>query len=350
MTSLTPEFLDRILLNARHSRSIQALGAYQGRQDLFTRRLPQILETLKQNAVIESTESSNRIEGIVASHEAIRQLVLNLDTEATNRSEQEIAGYRDALNLIHESAADIRVGVGEIKQLHGMLYRYLPGEGGDWKNINNDIVEKNADGVITRVRFRTVPAHLTDIQMRQLVENYRQAIEAATIDPLILIPLFVLDYLCVHPFRDGNGRTARLLSLLLLYQAGYEVGRYISLERIIEESKESYYETLETSSQGWHEAAHDPLPWMTYYWGMLIKAYKEYESRVEGIKEGRGSKGQIVRQAVMRRHAPFTISEIEKECGAVSRELVRRTLQQMRDESLLLLEGWGGGAKWRRIL
>ena len=251
---------------------MKAVGEYRGKQELFRRQTPEVLASLKELAIIESSESSNRLEGITAPRERVRALVAQ-GTMPRDRSEQEIAGYRDVLTLIHGSADGITFSVNVILQLHQMLFRHVPSEGGRWKMAQNEIVERNADGSLRRVRFTPVSPVATPAAMEALVSEYADALNRAQ-DPLLLVPLAVLDFLCVHPFLDGNGRTARLLTQMLLYHAGYEVGRYISLERIFEESKESYYETLEVSSQGWHEAEHDILPWVTYFWGVLLRAYR----------------------------------------------------------------------------
>ncbi len=341
--SFTPEFLARLSFTADQVAALGALGEARGRQELFVHQQPERLESLRQVAVIESTESSNRIEGIAAPRHRIEALVLR-PTAPRDRSEQEIAGYRDALSLIHESHAHMPFSVNVLLQLHGMLYRYHPAEGGRFKMADNAIVERHADGA-TRVRFHPTPAIQTPQAMEALVEGYRRA---TRLPPLVAIPLAVLDLLCIHPFSDGNGRVARLATLLLLYRHGYSVGRYISLERIFEESKESYYDTLERSSQGWHEGAHDPHPWLDYFWGALLRAYREFEDRVSVLSSGRGSKSELVRDAIHRRIGPFAISDIERDCPGVSRELVRLVLRQMRDEGALVLEGRGRGAKWKK--
>ena len=185
--------------------------------------------------------------------------------------------------------------------------------------------------------------------MDQLAAGYARAIDEQR-ERLVLVPLAILDFLCIHPFADGNGRMARLLTLLLLYHGGYEVGRYISLERIVEESKETYYESLEASSQGWHDHKHDPLPWMSYLWGVLVRAYREFEERVGTIRTGRGAKTDLIEQAVRRRAHPFAITDIEAECPGVSRDMVRHVLQRLRDEGKLAVEGAGRGAKWVPVL
>jgi len=208
-----------------------------------------------------------------------------------NRSEQEIAGYRDALNLIHESAADMPFTIGMIQQLHQVVFHYLPGKAGQWKMTDNEIIERSSDGSV-RVRFQPVPAVSTEHFMRDLVVHFVRGEADRSIDSLVLIPLAILDLLCIHPFMDGNGRVARLVTLLLLYRAGYEVGRYISLERIFEQSKDSYYESLESSSQRWHEGSHDAHPWLDYFWGVLLRAYREFEDRVGQVTTGRGSKSE----------------------------------------------------------
>lgn len=344
MHSLTPEFLANLRYDGLQIATMRSLGEYRGKQALYFVQSPEVLSDLRQIAVIESTESSNRLEGVVVPKDRLKSLVIK-NAAPKSRSEQEVAGYRDALELIHESAENMPFSEGVIQQLHTMLYRYLPQAGGQWKATNNDIVEKHPDGSV-RVRFRPVPAHLTPTVMTDLVARYQAANDRHIADPLVLIPLAVLDFLCIHPFPDGNGRVARLVTLLLLYQFGYAVGRYISLERIFEESKESYYETLETSSQGWHEGHHDVRPWLDYFWGALLRAYKEFEARVGTIERGRGAKGDRVRAEVLKRMLPFSISDIEQACPGISRDTVRLVLRAMKAEGQIAPTGKGRGAKW----
>ncbi len=348
MPSLAPNALARLRYSAEDIASLRQLGEYRGKQELFVRQRPEVLETLRTAAVIESSESSNRLEGIVAPRPRIEALVLK-STRPRNRTEQEIAGYRDALHLLHQSAPDMPFTANVILQLHATLYRYLPQRGGRWKMTDNEIVERGPAGELVRVRFTPVAAVATPHAMEELTRAYRAAIQEEQYDPLVLIPLTILDFLCIHPFTDGNGRVARLLTLQLLYHAAYEVGRYISLERIFEESKDSYYDTLEASSKDWHEGNNDVHPWMRYLWGTLLRAYKEFEERVGVIDSSRGSKTRQVRAAVERKMAPFSISELERDCPGVSRDMIRRVLRQMRDKELLVAEGQGRGAKWRRI-
>lgn len=322
------------------------LSEARGKQELFMHQQPERLESLRQVAVVESSESSNRLEGIVAPRHRIEALILQPATPR-DRSEQEIAGYRDALQLIHESHEHMPFSANVLLQLHGMLYRYHHADGGRFKMTDNQIVERLPDGA-SRVRFTPTAAVQTPGAMDALVQGYKAAGAPDGLPALVSVPLAILDLLCIHPFRDGNGRAARLATLLLLYRQGYAVGRYISLERIFEESKESYYETLEHSSQGWHEGAHNPHPWLDYFWGAMLRAYREFEDRVGVLSGGRGSKSELVRDTILRRIGPFAISDIERACPGVSRELVRLVLREMRDEGVLVLEGRGRGAKWRQ--
>lgn len=346
MHSFKTDFLSKLRFEQSDISAVQSLGAYRGKQDLFRQQTPETLEALRETARIESTESSNRIEGIEAPRLQLEKIVLN-GAKPRNRSEQEIAGYRDALALIHDSALAMPLTTNLILQLHQTIFRYLPGDGGKWKSSNNEIVERLADGT-RRLRFRPVPSIATPQAMGDLVAGWQRAQLAPASDALVLTPLLVLDFLCIHPFRDGNGRVGRLLTLLALYQAGYEVGRYISLERVIEESKETYYEALEASSQHWHEGSHNPFPWMRYFWGALLRCYKEFEERVGRIVPGRGSKSKQVRDAVTRQMAPFAISDIERHCPGVGRDMIRLVLRQLRDEGLVSSSGVGRSAKWRR--
>ncbi len=345
MQSLLLKYLAGLSLTVDDAKTLQRLGEFKGRQALFTQQTPQILNSLKTLAIIESSESSNRLEGVTAPKDRIEALVTKNSTPQ-NRSEQEIAGYRDALNLIHESGPHMPFTNNVILQLHSMLYRYLPMQGGKWKGIDNEIIERNADSTVRRIRFKPTSAADTPDAMDQLALRYKESIETYHQEPLVVVPLAILDFLYVHPFVDGNGRSARLLTLLLLYHFGYEVGRYISLERIFEESKETYYETLEASSKNWHEGKHNVFPWLRYFWGTLLRAYQEFEERVGQNDTARGSKTEHVKSAVRRRIAPFAISDIEKDCPGVSRDMIRLVLREMKKDGQITPQGKGRGARW----
>ncbi|MBI4667610.1 MAG: Fic family protein [Elusimicrobia bacterium] len=344
MKSLDAPYLNYLRLFSSQASTIQKIGEFRGKQELFTKQTPEILETLKQASMIESSESSNRIEGVTAPHERIEALVLK-SSQPQNRPEQEIAGYRDALNLIHENAVHMEFSVNTVLQLHSLIFRHAPTEGGHWKITDNQILERSPDGAV-KVRFTPVSAIATPDYMDSLTRLYKEAVDIHQMEPLIVVPLAILDFLCVHPFKDGNGRVSRLLTLLLLYRYDYQVGRYISLERIFEESKETYYETLKKSSQGWFEGKHDAMPWMNYFWGVIIKAYREFEERVGTIRTSRGSKTDQIKKAIKRKIGPFSISDIEGTCPGISRDMIRNVLRQLRDSGFIVPQGKGRGAKW----
>ena len=346
MQSLAPDFLAKLRFKANHAATLRAIGEYRGKQELFFRQAPEVLKGLRQIAIIESSESSNRLEGVTVAPSRLKSLIVK-HTKPRDRSEQEVAGYRDALGLIHESARDMPFTSNVTLQLHATLYRFMPVSGGHWKQTDNDIIERHPDGTV-RVRFKPTPARLTPIAMNNLTARYADALQAGKQDPLVLVPLTILDFLCIHPFSDGNGRVARLLTSMLLYDFDYEVGRYISIERVYEDTKDSYYETLEASSKGWHKSRHDVFPWLEYFWGVLLRAYREFEERVGKVRKGRGAKSEQVRQTVLARRRAFSISEIEAACAGVSRDTVRLVLRQMKDEGLITSTGKGRSAKWLR--
>lgn len=347
MNSLNLDYLDKINFSSQQVGILRALGEYRGKQALFFKQSPEVLKSLQLVAKIESSESSNRLEGIELPHKKIEELVLK-KTDPQNRSEQEIAGYRDALNLIHESGTHMPFTSNIILQLHSILYRYMANPGGRFKSTDNEIIEKHPDGS-KRIRFTPTKAHLTSNAVDQLTKNYAIITEQNKQDPLIFVPLTILDFLCIHPFSDGNGRLSRLLTLMLLYQFDYQVGHYISLERIFEESKESYYETLEASSEGWHSGKHDVNPWLNYFWGALLRSYREFEERVGFITSSRGSKTELILSAVNRRMAPFSIGDIESDCPGTSRDMIRQVLRKMRNEGSLITSSSGRGAMWQKI-
>lgn len=341
--------LGRQALNQGLLQSVRLVGEYRGKQALFSQQSPQVLQALRESALIQSTESSNRIEGVVAPRERIRDLVANR-TQPANRSEQEIAGYRDVLNTIHTHVADTPLTANVVLQLHRDLFQFVPGGGGRWKGTDNDVTETRPDGT-TVVRFKALAAHLTPDAMTQLHEAYRSTVDAGTIEPLLLIPAYVLDFLCIHPFADGNGRMARLLSLLLLYQAGYEVGRYISLEGVIEETKEGYYDSLYASSQGWHEGQHSLVPWWEYFVGvMLVQAYRDFEHRVGVMSARRGAKRDMIRDVVNRLPNRFRYADLERALPAISRPTIARALRELRAEGAVRCAKPGRDATWEKTL
>ncbi|MCH8277993.1 MAG: Fic family protein [Proteobacteria bacterium] len=344
MPSLTPKYLNKLTFSTDDLAMQGALGECKGKQKLFLKQQLRTLESLQIQAAIESADSSNRLEGITAPPARIEALVKDRATPL-DRSEQEIAGYRDVMELIHQTGPDMPITVDVVLQLHQWLCKYMPEEGGHWKTTDNEIVEKDADGTIVRVRFKALSAVETPQAMQDLIKNYEQALADGR-EPMVIIPLFILDFLCIHPYRDGNGRISRLLTGLLLYHAGYEVGRYISLEQRFFESSRSYYETLETSSKGWHEGQHDVMPWVRYFWGVMLSAYRIFEERVGNIEKGRGSKTKRIRDAVERKVMPFTMTDIKSDVPDISKDMIRHVLRMMKDEGRVRVEGRGRAARW----
>ncbi len=345
--SFAPGRLENMTVPMSTVRSIGLLNEYKGRQQLYERQSPQVLNALREMARVQSIESSNRIEGVTAPEGRLAELAA-ARTEPRDRSEQEIAGYRDVLATIHVGARGMQLTSGLILQLHRDLYQFSPVPGGVWKSSPNDIVDVPADGS-HRVRFSPVAPHLVEGAVRDLVEGYRRVAVEGQIDPLIIIPAFVLDFLCIHPFTDGNGRISRLLDLLLLHQTGFDVGRYVSLERIIEDSKETYYDSLEASSAGWHEGQHDLVPWLEYSNGVLIAAHLEFEQRVGQIGRARGAKGEMVADCVRRLPATFRYADVERACPGVSRPTIVRALGRLRDAGEIRCVKGGRDAMWERL-
>lgn len=346
MPSFARPFLDRLAVPADLVQTIRQIGEHKGRQELYRLQAPEKLENLRQVAMIQSVESSNLIEGVVAAKGRVEALVRE-QTTPQNRSEGEIAGYRDVLATIHAHATDIRLGDNVVLQFHRDLMKYASGAGGTWKSAPNEIEEVRPDGT-RRIRFTPVAPHLTPTAMQALHRDFAAAMKAGHIEPLILIALYVLDFLCIHPFLDGNGRMARLVTVLLLHQQGYEVGRYISLERLIEQTKESYYDTLYRASQDWHKSRHDPMPWIAYWLGTVLAAYREFESRIGRLTTGHGAKTDIVLSAVDRMIGSFSISELQAACPSVSRDWIKIVLDQLKKEGRLTLSGRGRSARWRK--
>lgn len=313
---LTPEIVKKLTL----------INEYKGEQRLFIEAHKDELIELVEIAKIQSTEASNRIEGIFTADDRIKSLV-QVKTTPRDRDEAEIAGYRDVLNTIHENYDYIPINANYILQLHRDLYKFLGStEGGRFKTSDNIIRETDADGNEC-VRFRPVPAWETALSIDELCKSYHEAKSEA--DPLLLSLMFILDFLCIHPFNDGNGRMSRLLTLLLLYQSGFIVGKYISIERIIEESKETYYEVLQDSSINWHENENDYKPFVNYMLGVVVNAYKEFESRVELLTNPNLSKADRVREIIRKHIGTITKAELLNMNPDISDTTIQRALADL---------------------
>ena len=297
---------------------------FKGEQNLFIEANRDTLTQLVELAKIQSTEASNKIEGIFTSDERLKKIVLDKTTPQT-RNEQEIAGYRDVLATIHENYEYIPLRPSMILQLHRDLYKFSGMSiGGNYKNSDNVIAETDAEGN-RFIRFQPVPAWETPEAIDLACKAYDEAVMQGA-DPLLLIPMFILDFLCIHPFNDGNGRMSRLLTLLLLYRSGYIVGKYISIEKVIEQSKETYYEALQQSSLGWHENENDYAPFVRYMLGTIVAAYRDFSSRVKVLVTSGMSKPERIRELIKGTFGRITKTEIMERCPDISQATVQRTL------------------------
>ena len=318
---------------------------FKGEQTLFVEAKTDVLSQLVEVAKIQSTEASNKIEGIYTSDARLRALVKDT-TRPRNRDEKEIAGYRDVLNTIHESYEYIPPKPSIILQLHRDLYKYEGyAVGGKYKAADNIIEEEDAAGN-KFVRFKPVPAWETAEAMEELCGAYDEALTSGQIDPLVLIPMFILDFLCVHPFDDGNGRISRLLMLLLLYRAGYIVGKYISLEHLIEKTKTAYYDCLQQSSDQWHENANDYEPFVSYVLGIVLAAYREFSSRVSLLTTDGLSKPDRIREVIKHTVGTITKTEIMQKCPDISKITVQRTLADLVKSGAVIKIGGGRYTKY----
>ena len=338
---------------------VQMLGTLReckGRQDLYvalrqtqgpvgelSRTMTQLLEVAK----IQSTGASNRIKGIYTSDERLRELVRE-KSEPRNRSEEEIAGYREVLAIVHENYEYITPRVNTLLQMHKELYAFSGMAVGGFKTSDNIIEEMTAEGE-RKVRFQPVPAFLCEQAISDLCQAYQRAMDEGRHDPLLLTMMFVLDFLCIHPFSDGNGRMSRLLTLLLLYRSGFIVGKYISVEMLIEKSKEQYYETLRESSMGWLENENSYLPFVRYMLGVLVKAYREFEDRVEHLAYRKLTKGERVKEIISRHLGKITKREILTVAPDISEAMVEKALADLLAEGFIEKVGNGRGSGYQVI-
>jgi Fic family protein len=282
MMSFRGNYLGRLALPLSSVWLVGDVAEAKGRQDLYLDQPPEVLTSRRETAFVQSVESSNRIEGVTVAPDRLRPLVLE-DARPRDRSEEEILGYRRALELIHAEAHDLNalaITPELLQRLHSTIQEGS-GDAGQWKRVDNEIIEL-CEGAPPLVRFRPVKVAETPAAVEELCLLYRHALNQSLAPPLVAVAALVFDFLCIHPFRDGNGRISRLLTLFALYQHGYEVGRYISLERLIEESRAEYYDVLHRSSEGWHEGRHDLLPWLSFFLAILKRAYRELERVGQG--------------------------------------------------------------------
>ena len=326
---------------------ISKIYEYKGKQELYVANFSDVLDKMIEVAKIQSTKSSNAIEGISTNDTRLEEL-MNKKSEPKNRNEKEIYGYREVLDIIHENYENIEFTKNNILTLHNRLYSYS-GEShrGKFKTMDNSIVETNALGE-KKVRFQPVSAFETEMYIDAMIEAYNEAANLK-IPPLLLIPTVIHDFLCIHPFADGNGRISRLLTLLLLYKNGFFVGKYISLEMIIEETKDIYYEELQASSENWHSGTNDELPFIKYMLSVIYKAYSECDERFKLISEKSLTSSERVMKVFENSLEPLSKSDIAILCPDISKRTIERALKELKDRGLIKQLGSGRSTKYIRV-
>lgn len=326
---------------------IGGIYKYVGKQELYLKQKPDELDKLVEIAKIQSTEASNAIEGIVTTNTRIRQLVEE-KTTPRNRDEQEIVGYRDVLNVIHENFDVIPITKNYILQLHKMLYSHMNNPfAGQTKNVQNYISATYPDGH-AKVLFTPLAPYETPEALERICEEYNRVTGNFEVEPLIAIPIFIHDFLCIHPFNDGNGRMSRLLSTLLLYRSGFYVGKYISLEAKIAREKDLYYDALKKSQNGWHEGHEDVVPFIKYYLGTILAAYKDFEDRF-AIVEEKLPAIDMVRKAVQNKIGRFTKQDIRELCPSLSVSSIEGSLRKLVKAGELMRAGVGKATHYVRV-
>ena len=326
---------------------ISQIRLLQGRQEQYLKRKPAELDKLVEIAKIQSTEASNAIEGIRTTNTRLKQIVENRITPK-NRDEEEIAGYRDALNVIHENFEYISLTPNYILQLHQILYSHNAKKpiGGKFKSVQNYISATDEQGITVNI-FTPLAPFETPAAVEQICNEFNQAVAYMDVDPLILIPIFIHDFLCIHPFLDGNGRMSRLLTTLLLYRCGFYVGKYISLEAKIANYKDLYYDALKASQEGWHEGKDDCTPFIKYLLMIILSAYRDFEERVEIVSE-KSSAIEIVRTVVNKKIGKFKKAEIIELCPSLSASAIEKALKELTDKGEITKHASGKNTFYNR--
>lgn len=317
----------------------------RGRQELWLRQKPEVIAALRELAIIQSVESSNRIEGVTVPADRLRPLVLRR-SKPRDRSEEELAGYRRALDWIFTRKRPVEVNAAVTQHLH-KLAQQGAGDAGKLKTRDNEIIEILPSGD-RRVRFRPTSPAKTPTALRELCSGYQRACEEPSLPPLLTVATFTFDLLCIHPFRDGNGRVSRLATILLLQQNGFQVARFISVERLIEARKEEYYESLRECSEGWHEGRNQIVPWWNFFLGVTRAAYLAFEDQVASAPS-RSAKTELIRQAVLAKPDSFTLADLSAELPSTSQQLIKKVLAELKRGGQVKLDGRGRGAVWRVI-
>ncbi len=327
--------------------TIAQIHEYKGKQELYVANYPDVLKKMIDIAKVQSTKYSNAIEGIYTNDTRLAEL-MNKKSEPRNRNEEEIAGYRHVLDMVHENYPYIEFSKNDILTLHNQLYSYSHvNHKGKFKTMDNAIVEVDSMGS-KKVRFKPVSSFETEKYFDAMIAAYREAVEAK-IPPLILIPALIHDFLCIHPFDDGNGRMSRILTLLLLYQSDYFVGRYISIEMLIEESKDSYYDELQNSSEKWHTGENDELPFIKYILGIILKAYKECDDRFKLIGEKELSSPERVLALVQKSLEPLSKRDLVMLCPDISQRTIERALKELQENEKIRQVGSGRSTRYVKV-
>lgn len=346
MLSLDPEKLKGVSIPLSTGWLLGSCMEARGKQDLWMRQKPEVLEALREQAIIQSVESSNRIEGVTIPADRLRPVVLG-KAKPRNRSEEELAGYRRALDWIFSRKRRVSIRPAVVQRLHALAQAGSSGDAGEWKERDNEIIEILPNGE-RRIRFVPTSAEDTPKTMDELCRNYREACENELVPPLLIVAAFVFDLTCIHPFRDGNGRASRLATTLLLQTHGFDVTRYVSLERLVEESKEGYYATLAECSHEWHKGKTDLVPWWDYFLSVLRRAYKEFERQVEST-EAHPAKSDLVRRTILGQVEQFTLGDLSAQLPSASPQLIKKILAELKKQGKVRLTGRGRGARWEVV-
>ena len=343
MLSIDPKRAGRLSLPMSTGWLLADCMEARGKQDLWLRQKPEVIEALRELAIIQSVESSNRIEGVTVPTERLRPLVIG-HARPRDRSEMDLAGYRRALEWIFTRKRRVTITPAVIQHLHA-LAQQGSGDAGEFKTRSNEIIEILPSGE-HRVRFRPTSAAKTPKLVSRLCECYEEAISEKTLPAVLVVATYVFDFLCIHPFRDGNGRVSRLVTALLLQENGFQVGRFVSLERLTEERKEDYYAALEQCSAGWHDGKNELVPWWNFFLGVLRSAYVAFEAQVSASGPRLG-KSELIRSAVLAQPDTFTLADLVVQVPAASTQLIKKVLGQLKQDGVVTVEGRGRGAFWR---
>lgn len=347
MLTLDPHRLEDATVPLGTAWLLAACMEAKGKQELWTRQKPEVLAVLREQAKIQSVESSNRIEGVTVPADRLRPVVLG-KVRPRDRSEEELAGYRRALDWIFSRKREVPMTPRVIRKLHAVAqggpWGKESGDAGEWKKRDNEIIEVVPNGE-RKVRFVPASAKETPRRMDRLCKNYEQACAAERVPPLLVVATFVFDLLFIHPFLDGNGRVSRLITTLMLESHGFRVARYVSLERMVEESQAEYYRVLGQCSRGRHEGKNDILPWWNYLLGVIRAAYKDFELQLQSVS-ARPAKSDLVRRMVLAQVGQFTLADLAAQLPSVSTQLIKKVLAQMKRAGQTRLVGRGRGARW----